>query len=356
VTIGNLTIEDRNEGFSGLATAHIEQGFIAAGFASDGSDYSTPLASSNQDGGHATPQVGNEAAFDNTDGTTVAATSNQYWLDQFPQQTGPVPFDANGTFFIENDNDVLAGGTPYNQWVEHEIYFVDGVWTHVMNGTPVLQVDPTTAGDGTQTATTSGTVGLGFLDGFPSFNLDPQGSQGVFYDNIEVNEVLDASTVPDMTAFLLAGNYIPAVSGLLGDLDTDGDLDVDDLDLLGTFLGSGTTPEEGDIDGDGDVDVDDISAWLALIGTVNGDANFDLQVETGDLAILAGNFNSAVSSFAQADFNLDGVVDTGDLAILAGTFGTDNTPALSTAAVPEPATLALIGLGGLAALTRRRQA
>ncbi|MEM6332812.1 MAG: PEP-CTERM sorting domain-containing protein [Planctomycetota bacterium] len=352
-TVGNLTIEDRNEGFTGLATAHIEQQFIAAGFASDGSDYSTPIGGFNQDDGHATPQVGNEAAFDNTDGTTIAATANQYWREQFPQQTGPVPFDANGTNFVENDNDVLPGGTPYNQWVEWEIYYVDGIHTIVMNDVPVLQVDPSLAGDQSQITSDSGTFGIGFVDGFSSFNLDPQGSQGVFYDNIELEAVLDPSTVPDLVQYLVDNNYAPAVGGLLGDLDNDGDLDVDDLDL---FVIGGTTEAEGDIDMDGDVDINDINAWLALFGTVNGDANLDFTVLTSDLAILAANFGTAVSSYGLGDFNKDGVVDTGDLAILAANFGTDNTPALSAVAVPEPATLALIGLGGLAALTRRRQA
>ncbi|MEO0601349.1 MAG: PEP-CTERM sorting domain-containing protein, partial [Myxococcota bacterium] len=80
----------------------------------------------------------------------------------------------------------------------------------------------------------------------------------------------------------------------------------------------------------------------------------DLPVDTSDPAILAGNFNNPVTSYDQADFNLDDQVDTSDLAILAGTFGIDNTAPVAAALVPEPTTLTLIGLAGLAAMSRRR--
>ncbi|MEO0587635.1 MAG: PEP-CTERM sorting domain-containing protein, partial [Planctomycetota bacterium] len=59
------------------------------------------------------------------------------------------------------------------------------------------------------------------------------------------------------------------------------------------------------------------------------------------------------------DFNGDGVVNTGDLAILAGVFGFDNSAVTSPAAlaaVPEPTTLALAGLGLAALAVRRKRA
>lgn len=199
VTIGDATIEDRNEGFTGLATAHIERDFESRGFTGG----VTPIAVSNQDAGHLTPLPADPSSFDTGDLTT----GRQYWLESFPTATGPVDFDANGTLFTELDKDAIDGGTPSNQWTTHEVFFVDGVWTYLIDGTPVLQVDPTTAGDGTQTATLSGTIGLGFLDGFPSFNIDPEGSNFAIYDNIVV-DVASTGDVPDMLQTLFAGGYV----------------------------------------------------------------------------------------------------------------------------------------------------
>ncbi|MEM6332214.1 MAG: PEP-CTERM sorting domain-containing protein [Planctomycetota bacterium] len=151
--------------------------------------------------------------------------------------------------------------------------------------------------------------------------------------------------------------FIGDPPALLGDLDLDGDVDVDDIDILGSNVGTGTTAAEGDLDNDGDVDTDDLAVLLGELGTVAGDANLDQMVDTSDLAILAANFGTTVASYGLADYNLDTAVNTSDLAILAAAFGFDGTAppvAAAVAAVPEPATLALLGLAGVAALGRRR--
>ncbi|MEM6334643.1 MAG: dockerin type I domain-containing protein [Planctomycetota bacterium] len=149
----------------------------------------------------------------------------------------------------------------------------------------------------------------------------------------------------------LARFTIPGAE-LLGDLDLDGDVDADDIDLLFDNLGDPTL----DLTDDGNTDQDDIDELINnILGTFPADANLDGQVTTFDLAILAANFGQTDQGWATADFNGDGQVTTFDLAILAANFGNGTPPvqAANTPLVPEPASLALLGLGALAIASRR---
>ena len=94
---------------------------------------------------------------------------------------------------------------------------------------------------------------------------------------------------------------------------------------------------------------------ISVIGMLPGDTDIDWDVDTED-------YNTFVSAFGgegdwQTDFNEDGRVDLADFAIIRGNFGTSvgTSPlADATAVTPEPATMILLGLGGLTVLRRRR--
>ena len=93
---------------------------------------------------------------------------------------------------------------------------------------------------------------------------------------------------------------------------------------------------------------------VEFTGLTGGDANGDHKVSIGDLSIMAGNWNQTdfTNGYADADFNGDGEVGIGDLSIMAGNWGWEL--AGGGVSVPEPATLSLLCLGGLALIRRKK--
>ena len=149
------------------------------------------------------------------------------------------------------------------------------------------------------------------------------------------------------------------------DLDVDGDVDADDIDILCANMGG--DPATYDMDSDGDVDEDDMIYVIenlveltdgVRVGTKRGDFNLDGFVDGTDLALMKVAFGQPGQTYADGNANCDLLVDGTDLAILKSNMGfiapTGGSAGLATGGVPEPMTIGLLSLGGLAMLRRRR--
>ena len=84
-----------------------------------------------------------------------------------------------------------------------------------------------------------------------------------------------------------------------------------------------------------------------------GDANSDNLVSADDYASVQGAFGNTGDIGIPGDANCDGLVSADDYASVQSNFGT--TYGAGGATLPEPATLALLAIGGLAMLRRKRK-
>lgn len=174
-------------------------------------------------------------------------------------------------------------------------------------------------------------------------------------DKIVLTEIsgIHAYVYDDLT-FTIA---VPA--SLPGDFDTNGVLDLFDMDDLLVRVAAGENPVEYDLNNDTIVDSHDIQAWVKDIAmTWIGDVNLDGRFGSGDLieVFKAGQFEDTVvrnSDWATGDWNGDLEFDTSDLVFAFQDGGYENGPRNSVHPVPEPSSSMFLILGLIGCVASR---
>ncbi|HEY4313398.1 MAG TPA: dockerin type I domain-containing protein [Pirellulales bacterium] len=108
----------------------------------------------------------------------------------------------------------------------------------------------------------------------------------------------------------------------------------------------------------GDTSSSQVSARIDTLTTVpttslTGDVNNDGIVNGQDLALVSSSWLQAGANLA-SDVNHDGIVNAQDIALVSSNWLHTSGAGAQAAAVPEPSTIALLGVGLLALLARRQ--
>ncbi len=85
-----------------------------------------------------------------------------------------------------------------------------------------------------------------------------------------------------------------------------------------------------------------------------GDVNLDGFVDDDDMSLLLANWGTG-NEWGLGDFNSDNTVDDDDLSLLLANWNEGSPPPMAGDPVPEPATMLMLGIGGVGALLRRKR-
>jgi hypothetical protein len=151
----------------------------------------------------------------------------------------------------------------------------------------------------------------------------------------------------------------PAASAVVGDIDGNGAIEVNDIDQLSLAVRQGLTGQPYDVNNSGTVDQTDRQVWVEQIAkTYFGDANFDKEFNSGDFVAVfqAGQYEDAIagnSTWATGDWNGDAEFDSGDFVLAFQSGGYEKGPRPAANAVPEPSGLAWAAIFVTAMISQR---
>jgi PEP-CTERM motif len=155
------------------------------------------------------------------------------------------------------------------------------------------------------------------------------------------------SGTPVNASLITESNYVPAIA-VLGDKLFALTINNSNIGTVSEFTTAGATVNPSLVSG-----FVDLPQGLAVAPPLLGDVNFDGIVNGQDIAQVASHWLQAGPSLS--DTNGDNIVNGGDLSAIASNWlQTPGTAGNGTAA-PEPSTLILAALGGLALLANCRR-
>ena len=200
-----------------------------------------------------------------------------------------------------------------------------------------------------------GKEGVFNVNGIRRPHIDSAEFDGTFRAGLKGNLVIFPDLSDPFLKILTEGHAPMNAMSLMycrpGDFNSDGVVDVLDLEELNQATKNGSNDWQYDINIDGQVNNDDVLAWITWSkGTCIGDVNLDGVFDSTDLIELfqVGIYESGdTATWVTGDWNGDCVFDSSDLllAFQEGCYEAGEAIASPPESVPEPAGVLLLGLG-----------